>query len=128
MTIHYIVLFRSMIIERDLLTLLYIFLVHVMCISNRKILKFSYPNNIKSKVYTVYNSRHTCQTRTTLMLLNTTFNNISVIMVVSFIDGGPRENHDLSQVTDKLSHNVVHLTLIEIWTHNISGDRYWFHR
>jgi hypothetical protein len=58
---------------------LYIFLVHVMCISNRKILKFSYPNNIKSKVHTVCNSRHTCQARTTLMLFNTTFNNISVI-------------------------------------------------
>jgi len=35
---------------------------------------------------------------------------------------------DLSQVTDTLSHNVVHFILIEIWTHNISGDRYWFHR
>jgi hypothetical protein len=32
---------------------------------------------------------------------------------------------DLSQVTDKtLSHNVVHLTLIEIQTYNIRGDRH----
>jgi hypothetical protein len=32
---------------------------------------------------------------------------------------------DLSQVTDKLlSHNVVHLALIEIRIHNISGDRH----
>ena len=76
-TIHYIVLFRS--IERDLFTLLYIFFVHVMCISNRKILKYSYPDNIKSKLYTVCNALHTCQARTTLMLFNTTFNNISVI-------------------------------------------------
>jgi hypothetical protein len=35
----------------------------------------------------------------------------------------PEKTTDLSQVTDKLlSHNVVHLALIEIRTHNISGD------
>jgi hypothetical protein len=39
--------------------------------------------------------------------------------------GGPGENTDLSQVTDKLlSHNVVHLALIEIRTHNISAGLY----
>jgi len=37
----------------------------------------------------------------------------------------PEKTADLSQVTDKtLSHNVVHLALIEIQTHNISGDMY----
>jgi hypothetical protein len=33
----------------------------------------------------------------------------------------PEKTTDLSQVTDKLHHNVVHLDLIEIQTH-ISGD------
>ena len=35
----------------------------------------------------------------------------------------PEKTTDLSQVNDKL-HNVVHLALIEIRTHNISGDRH----
>jgi hypothetical protein len=39
--------------------------------------------------------------------------------------GGPEENHrpDASQ-RQTLSHNVVHLVLIDIPTHNISGDRH----
>jgi hypothetical protein len=36
----------------------------------------------------------------------------------------PEKTTNLSQVTDKLSHYVVHLALIEIQTHNISGDRH----
>ena len=31
---------------------------------------------------------------------------------------------DLSQVTDKLYHNVISLALVEMRTHNISGDRH----
>jgi hypothetical protein len=30
--------------------------------------------------------------------------------------------------TDVLSHDVVHFTLIEVRTQNISGDRHWLHR
>ena len=41
----------------------------------------------------------------------------------------PEKTTDLSQVTDKLlSHNVVHLALIEIRTHNISGDMHLLHK
>jgi hypothetical protein len=39
--------------------------------------------------------------------------------------GGPGENHPLvASHWQTLSHNAVHITLIEIWTHNISGDRH----
>ena len=41
----------------------------------------------------------------------------------------PEKTTDLLQVTDKtLSHNVVHLALIEMWTHTFCGDRCWLHR
>jgi hypothetical protein len=63
------------------------------------------------------------------MVLNTTFNNISVIWVaVSFIGGGkhwPVTSHWLA-----LSHSIVsstpHLSVVR--THNISDDRQWLHR
>ena len=41
---------------------------------------------------------------------------------------GPRDNHrPVASHSQTLSHNVVHLALIKIRTHNISGDRYYYH-
>jgi hypothetical protein len=56
-----------------------------------------------------------------LMVFNATFNNISVISwrLVLLVE----KTTDLSQVTNK-KHNDVHLTLIEIRTHNSSGERH----
>ena len=47
-----------------------------------------------------------------LTVFNATFNNISVISWRSVLL--VEKTTDLSQVADKLSHNVVHLTMIEI--------------
>ena len=60
------------------------------------------------------------------MVFNVTFNNISVILWRSVLLVEETEDQgkttDLSQVTDNLSQNVVHVALIEIRTHNINGD------
>ena len=49
----------------------------------------------------------------------------SYIVTVSFIGGG---NHRLvASQCQTLSHNVVHLALIEMRTHNISGEWHWLH-
>jgi hypothetical protein len=67
-----------------------------------------------------------------LMVFNATFNNISVIWWRSVLlveeTAVPGENHrPVASHWHILSHNVVHLALVEIRTHNLSGDRYWLH-
>jgi hypothetical protein len=61
-----------------------------------------------------------------LMVFNASFNNISVISwwsVLLMEETG--ENHrPVASHWQTLSHNVVHLDLIEIQTHNISGGRH----
>ena len=63
------------------------------------------------------------------MVFNATFNNISVILWRSVLlveeTGEPRENNQtVKSHLQTLSHNVIHLALIKIRTHNISGDRH----
>ena len=60
-----------------------------------------------------------------LMVFNATFNNMSDISWQSVLlveeTGGSGENHrPVASHCQTLSHNVVHLALIEIRTHNIS--------
>jgi hypothetical protein len=64
------------------------------------------------------------------MVFNATFINIAAILWRSVLlveeTGGPEENHrPVASHWQTLSHNIVHLVLIEIRTHNISGDKHW---
>ena len=63
------------------------------------------------------------------VVFKATVNNMSAISWQSdFVEeetGGPGENHrPAASQRQTLSHNGVHLVLIDIRTHNISGDRH----
>jgi hypothetical protein len=59
------------------------------------------------------------------MVFNATFNKISVIswQSVLLVEETGKKHRSVASHRQTLSHNVVHFALIEIRTHNISGDK-----
>jgi hypothetical protein len=95
-----------------------------------------YYNCLRTLVQLLLNIKKTCNTFDTvlfvwfcLMPLLTIFQLYRGGQLLVEETGGPGENHwPVASHWQTLSHNVVHLALIEIQTHNISGDRHWLHK
>ena len=80
-----------------------------------------------NKIPVRHNFDHMVLFLSSIICLIATFQQyFSHIMAVSFIGGGnqrTRRKNTAASHWQTLSHNDVHLALIEILTHNISGDR-----
>ena len=61
------------------------------------------------------------------MVINATFNNMSVRLHLWRKPEYPGKTTDMSQVTDRLYHKMLY-SLSKIRTHKVSGDRYGLHR